>query len=593
MLEKIINKLPFKNTIIASALLFGLNACGDSTTINNYFFQSDVKKDSQQLEVVDQSPPVDLYQEDVEEEPCSDFDADGICNDVDLCPLETEDFDGFEDEDGCPEYNLEVKDSYDLKEDTFEIKEDIGNQCPYFDPEVEDIEVNEKDSLEIDFNAVDPDGDNISYQLFGFNEDDQEWVGISEIDEFNPETGNIGPIQLGCYDADDLQLKIVASDGKCEVEKEFMLTINEICDCLYDGEIQKVDCETDSPCVGTQTKECVNGYWETISECEDIKLIGHGVLPSVSGNKVAFLNDNNSPYTIDIHNIAEGTTKSVYSFQLGEEPLMSLKLDGNQLMFTTKNADGYNNNISILDINNNKKLIDFSFPGVVCTDIDGDKALCFDNGSLLMIDIPKEQDLFFSYEPCFDSNNDLYNLLMDDGFIVVSDWDCDNTISIYNTSNDKFLGFNVEGEAPLISNGKMVYLDKVVNIPGENNSLLSIENINSDAEEYLAEDITQKMGGFSCLNTYGYFADLENDTLVCHVDDGSDQLYVANLKEKTYQKISEKVPSAGGYVSLSGNKLVFTFDEDIGDNVPMYLCELKSQWVEYPEEAVEEEVEIE
>jgi hypothetical protein len=39
----------------------------------------------------------------LEQPPCSDLDADGICDDVDVCPLEAEDFDGNEDEDGCPE----------------------------------------------------------------------------------------------------------------------------------------------------------------------------------------------------------------------------------------------------------------------------------------------------------------------------------------------------------------------------------------------------------------------------------------------------------------------------------------------------------
>ncbi|MFO8072336.1 MAG: OmpA family protein [Polyangia bacterium] len=34
---------------------------------------------------------------------CIDEDGDGICADVDQCPDEAEDFDGFEDEDGCPE----------------------------------------------------------------------------------------------------------------------------------------------------------------------------------------------------------------------------------------------------------------------------------------------------------------------------------------------------------------------------------------------------------------------------------------------------------------------------------------------------------
>lgn len=41
----------------------------------------------------------------VEEAPPSDIDGDGILDEVDQCPAEPEDFDGFEDEDGCPDYD--------------------------------------------------------------------------------------------------------------------------------------------------------------------------------------------------------------------------------------------------------------------------------------------------------------------------------------------------------------------------------------------------------------------------------------------------------------------------------------------------------
>jgi hypothetical protein len=562
MLEKLIQRIPFKKTIVASvgALVLGLSGCGDTTIVNNYY-SSDSKTETK----VEETYSADVQVETVLEVHSKD-------NSVDS------------------EDTFETK--QDLKEDYSEIKEDLGNQCPYFDSEVEDVEVNEKGILEVDFNAVDPEGDLVSYQLFGFHEEDQEWIDISEAEEFDPETGNIGPSQLGCHDSTEVKLKIVASDGKCEVEKEFMLTINELCDCLYDGGIQKLNCATESPCKGKQTQECVEGYWENVGDCESIKLIGHGLLPSVSGNNVAYINDNNNPITIDVSNLENGDIKTVYTFQPDEEPLMSLKLDGNKLMFSTQ-IGGYNN-ISVLDINNNEELLNFLAYDVSCTDFDQNKILCLDDDSILIVDVPNEQDIFIPNESCF-GTDELYNLLMDDGFIVLPKWGCENQITVYDLNKNQLLGFTVEGEAPLISNGKMVYLDKVANFSGEKNSLLSIENINSDAEEYLAEDITQKMNGFSCMNTYGYFTGFHKDTLVCHVDDGSqygDQLYVANLETKQFQKLSDLFPSyAFGYVSLHGKNLVFTIDEDLGDNVPIYSCELKSVWVNEPEEIEEEVVE--
>jgi hypothetical protein len=74
MLEKLINKIPFKNTIIASALLFGLNACGDTTIVNNYFgsdsktetnveetYSADVQTEEDSSQLDHSSPLEDSY----------------------------------------------------------------------------------------------------------------------------------------------------------------------------------------------------------------------------------------------------------------------------------------------------------------------------------------------------------------------------------------------------------------------------------------------------------------------------------------------------------------------------------------------------
>jgi outer membrane protein OmpA-like peptidoglycan-associated protein len=54
-------------------------------------------------EAYDKSPPEKCAPKRVVVEGCPDPDADGICSNVDECPNEPEDFDGFEDEDGCPD----------------------------------------------------------------------------------------------------------------------------------------------------------------------------------------------------------------------------------------------------------------------------------------------------------------------------------------------------------------------------------------------------------------------------------------------------------------------------------------------------------
>ena len=68
MLEKIINHLPFKKTIVASALLFGLGGCNGDTITNNYFYlDKDVKENIiEPIDIVESNQ--DLYSADVTKE---------------------------------------------------------------------------------------------------------------------------------------------------------------------------------------------------------------------------------------------------------------------------------------------------------------------------------------------------------------------------------------------------------------------------------------------------------------------------------------------------------------------------------------------
>jgi len=100
--------------------------------------------------------------------PCLDSDADGICDDIDVCPLEAEDFDGNEDEDGCPE-------------------EEPVNHAPIVlsNPITA---ATENVQYTYQFKAIDPDGDVIAFTLVGAPEgmtmDDKGLV------QWTPESGN-------------------------------------------------------------------------------------------------------------------------------------------------------------------------------------------------------------------------------------------------------------------------------------------------------------------------------------------------------------------------------------------------------------------
>ncbi len=122
----------------------------------------------------------------------SDRDGDGIYDEDDECPDKPEDFDGFEDEDGCPELDndrdgiLDVKDKCPLKPEDFDGFEDEDG-CP--DPD------NDRDGI--------PDVK------------DQCPLEPEDIDGFDDEDG--------CPDYDDDRDGIPDAQDKCPKEKE---TIN-------------------------------------------------------------------------------------------------------------------------------------------------------------------------------------------------------------------------------------------------------------------------------------------------------------------------------------------------------------------------------
>lgn len=70
------------------------------------------------------STPINRLHPEPTRGPGADADGDGLSDDVDACPADVEDRDGFEDDDGCP----------DLDNDQDRIL-DANDQCPN-DPEV-------------------------------------------------------------------------------------------------------------------------------------------------------------------------------------------------------------------------------------------------------------------------------------------------------------------------------------------------------------------------------------------------------------------------------------------------------------------------
>ena len=134
------------------------------------------------------------YDEFEDEDGCPepDNDKDGIIDEEDKCPLNPEDKDDFEDEDGCPEGNQNDRDGDGLLDDV--------DQCPD-DPE-------DFDKFQDEDGCPDPDNDQ---------------DGILDVDDLcpnDPEDKDGWEDEDGCPDPDNDKDKILDNDDRCPNEPE-------------------------------------------------------------------------------------------------------------------------------------------------------------------------------------------------------------------------------------------------------------------------------------------------------------------------------------------------------------------------------------
>ena len=86
-----------------------------------------------------------------------DADGDGIPDEIDKCPSIPEDFDGFEDEDGCPDFDNDNDGIYDAQDKCPNEPEDFDgfedkDGCPDYDNDRDGI----PDSMDVCPNAPEP-----------------------------------------------------------------------------------------------------------------------------------------------------------------------------------------------------------------------------------------------------------------------------------------------------------------------------------------------------------------------------------------------------------------------------------------------------
>ena len=169
-----------------------------------------------------------------------DRDGDGLKDDVDRCPNDPEDFDDFEDEDGCPE----------LDNDQDRIL-DVDDRCPN-EPEDRDG-VEDEDGCPDD-DRFDRDGDGI------LDEDDECPDDPEDRDQFEDEDG--------CPDFDNDQDRILDVDDLCENDAEDYDNFDDVDGCPEPDNDQDriLDVDDDCPRVDGETAAATAEVWNTVDD---------------------------------------------------------------------------------------------------------------------------------------------------------------------------------------------------------------------------------------------------------------------------------------------------------------------------------------
>lgn len=198
---------------------------------------------------VDQSVAVVVEQKEVVElEPApGDQDGDGILDDVDQCPLDPEDFDGYQDEDGCPDPDNDgdgILDINDLCPNVVEDKDGFQDEdgCPDFDNDLDGIaDINDQcpiaaedfDGFQDEDGCPDPDNDG------------DEIADLIDECPFEPETYNGHQDEDGCPDkepkakVDGGQIRLNESvffkTAKSDILPQSYPLLNEVAQILKDN----------------------------------------------------------------------------------------------------------------------------------------------------------------------------------------------------------------------------------------------------------------------------------------------------------------------------------------------------------------------
>jgi outer membrane protein OmpA-like peptidoglycan-associated protein len=175
-----------------------------------------------------------------------DRDGDGIKDDVDQCPDEPEDFDRFEDEDGCPEPDNDRDGILDEDDKCPEVPEDKDNfededGCPEGNKDDRD-----GDGIldNVDKCPDDPEDFDGFEDEDGCPDPDNDKDGIPDVDDLCPlipEDKDGFEDEDGCPDADNDKDRILDQDDKCPNEPETYNGLDDTDGCPDRGRVVVTD----------------------------------------------------------------------------------------------------------------------------------------------------------------------------------------------------------------------------------------------------------------------------------------------------------------------------------------------------------------
>ncbi len=175
-----------------------------------------------------------------------DRDGDGIKDDVDQCPDDPEDFDEFEDEDGCPEPDNDRDGIPDVDDDCPNEPEDKDN----FEDEDGCPEGNEMDRDgdgildEVDECPDDPEDIDEFEDKDGCPDVDNDNDGILDVDDLcpnDPEDKDNFEDEDGCPDPDNDKDRILDEDDQCPIEPETYNGVDDEDGCPDRGRVVVTD----------------------------------------------------------------------------------------------------------------------------------------------------------------------------------------------------------------------------------------------------------------------------------------------------------------------------------------------------------------